>query len=302
MDNLHDVFSGLKSSVKGLRRFSVFLILTGIGLIVGTFLLRDPDESLGNIRIFMFLPGLGCFIIAIILRCIASVKAYKLQILVTDNVTAKVLQEAFELTEYLPGRAVAHDIIRKSDLIKRWDDRSGSDLVRGRYKGCNFEFSDIELTETITTVDHEGNTTVTVNELFKGQWIVLQTKTEIPGELRLREKARGERLKSNIETESIAFNNKFQIEAREGKETFFVLTPLFMEQITEASDAAKGRIYMYFSERQVQIAIYNSRNLFELSSRKKDHREMTSLLEYQRNEVKYITDIMDIILRNEKLF
>ncbi|MCL2108557.1 MAG: DUF3137 domain-containing protein [Oscillospiraceae bacterium] len=322
MNNFQDQFTTLKKSIKTLQTLTIPLAIVGILLCVGAVMLGDPEQTYKALVTLMFISGIAAIIGAVAVWAVAKNKEWKLKQLVSDNVTVGVLKDAFELHEYSPQRAVPHDLVYNSRLISGWSDYSGSDLVRGKYKGQNFMFSDIDLTETVTTTDTEGNSTTTTYECFKGQWIILEpaeNKTKISGELRLRSKGKSgggffgslkntrsvkvtKLPKSTIETESIAFNKQFQIEAKDGHETFLILTPLFMEQITEAETASGGKLFVYFSGRQIHIAIYNSRNLLEHCSRNKAHREIDSLREYQANEVKYITGIMDIFLQNDKLF
>ncbi|MCL2696680.1 MAG: DUF3137 domain-containing protein [Oscillospiraceae bacterium] len=299
---LQNEFSRLKSSVKGLKRFAAFFIFTGILLIIGTMYAGNTESLPTELRIFMIIAAMGSFITAVILHIIAVRKKWKLESFVTDNVTSLALSEVFELAEYAPNKGPAHSVIRNTGLIENWDNCYGSNMVRGRYKGISFEFSDIELTEEIVSEDADGKQSTSEHQRFKGQWLILETTGQIKSELRLRQKAHAKSAKSTIETENMAFNAKFQIESRDGLGTFMILTPLFMERIIQAKTLANGTTSIYFGGRQVHIAVQNNRNLFKLSPKKSAHGNIESLREYQRSEIRYITDILDVFLLCENLF
>ncbi|MCL2019824.1 MAG: DUF3137 domain-containing protein [Oscillospiraceae bacterium] len=305
MSQVHDNFSKYKSGVAALKLTSALFLAVGNFLIISAIYTGNEKTSLSLpelLRGIMLLLGFGTLVASIVLAIIATRKGWKLKELVTENVTKVVLSQAFELIEYAPKKALSHAVIEDTKLITDWDTRSGSDYIRGKYKGYGFEFSDIELSETVT-ITTDGETTITTyNEKFKGQWIILYTKKELPTVLRLRKKVKSVRMKSSVETENMAFNSKYQIEANDPHGAFLILTPHFMEKVTHADTLANGRTFVYFGGRKVHIAIYNKRNLFEFSARKKAHSSIDALMELQRKEVKYITDILDVFLSNESLF
>jgi len=216
--------------------------------------------------------------------------------LVAGSMVRDALSEAFELTSYEPECHIDRAQIEPTRLIEKWDDIFGSDLVRGTYKGVAFAFSDIILLET--TEDSDGDTQHKTK--FSGQWLVCTLQKEIPEPLRLREGRR----KSDMETENAAFNKKFQILTRDPHTAFYVLTPHFMDYILAMDRQADARTYLCFSGRQAHVAFHNKkRNLFEVNTRKLRNENDIALLRGQiKQEAKYMTDIIDELLRNQYLF
>ncbi|MDR0292639.1 MAG: DUF3137 domain-containing protein [Oscillospiraceae bacterium] len=300
---LQSEFNEHKRAIAGLRRKAVILVVVGILLIAGALCMGRFLKSKGAsaIAVLMFVAGTGDLFAAGYVRIGANRRDRKRRQFAKDTITAAALSEAFEDVEYAPDKAVSGSVIRTAGLIKRWDVQYGSDHVRGRYKGRVFAFSDVELMEEVETEDDEGRTKVSYYTCFKGQWIMIETNRDLPGELRLREREKGNRAKSNMETENVAFNAKYQIEAKDAHSAFMMLTPHFMEAIVRADILANGKTYIYFGGRYIHIAIHNNRNLFELS-KKNQHADIAAMRACQKNEVKYITDILDIFLLNTKLF
>ena len=97
-------------------------------------------------------------------------------------------------------------------------------------------------------------------------------------------------------------SGKFHIETSNPVSAFIILTPHFMEIIVDADRQAQGKTYMCFNEKQVHIALDNGRDLFEVVERKEVVQDISALRERHLSEIKYLTDIMDLILGNEKLF
>jgi hypothetical protein len=300
--NLQDEFVRLKNSAKSLKLFEVLFILAGIALIGGAAYAASNGSLPSELLVLMLVTGILCFLAAVILHIIAARRKIALRRLITDNITTLALSEVFALTEYAPNKGIAHGVIRNAGLIANWDNCYGGSYVRGLYRGIGFELSNTELTEIITTTDSDGNAGTTEQRRFKGQWLILETTKQIRAELRLRQKARAKSAKSTIETENMAFNAKFQIESADDLGTFMILTPHFMEKVMRAKTLANGTSSIYFGGRQVHIAIQNNRNLFELSQKKGARGGLEPLREYQRSEIRYITDILDVFLLCENLF
>ncbi|MCL2048636.1 MAG: DUF3137 domain-containing protein [Defluviitaleaceae bacterium] len=299
MSKIQADFSAYNRSITGLRWVARVLTLVGAALVVLASALGRAEMPNRGMQIILLISGFASLIIASVLRVLATRKSHKLEKLLADNVTALALAEVFDLDEYAPNSAISNNEICKAGLIKDWSERYGSDLVRGRYKGCKFSFSDVDLQKRVDEKTSRGAIDTTYHNRFKGQWIILETNKDIVGELRLRERLRTELAKSNAETENTQFNSKYQIEASDVHGAFMVLTPHFMEAVMRADFLANGRTFMYFGGRQVHIAIHNERNLFEPSRKERDIAEVQLR---QRREVKYITDILDIFLENKRLF
>jgi hypothetical protein len=266
---------------------TVFLVFGFISMIIlGTLF----GEFAGFTMFLFFAAGVGFSINA-------NIYKNKLKIIVSNNIIRSILENRMELTIYSPGNHIGADNIRFSGLVQqKWNRISGSDLVEGAYKGVNFSFSDIHLKHETGSGKNRK-----VQTRFKGQWLIVELKKEIPWSVELRHKSG--KVKSDIETENIEFNKTFQILTRDPHTAFYILTPHFMEYIKNAKRRSDSQMFMKFDRRHVHIALHSGRDLFEPFGKKLFAMENIANLRMQMTwDVNYITGIIDELLYNENLF
>jgi len=230
-----------------------------------------------------------------------GVKAAKykreLKCVVSNNIVRGALAEKFDVEMYAPGSHISSYDVRFSGLIQNWNKISGSDLIEGIYKGVKFHFSDIHL-------EHEKNSGKSKSRTtrFKGQWLIIDLKKEIPWFVELRHRG-AIKAKSDVETENIEFNRMFQIITKDPHTAFYVLTPHFIEYIIKAKRRANAEMYMKIIGKQIYIALHNGRDLFEPYGNNLFAEENIETLRMQmRWDVNYISGIIDELLHNENLF
>jgi hypothetical protein len=251
------------------------------------------------------------FVIALILCIVlyfeARKQVSKLKSMMGDGITLPLLREAFEIRKYEPNGHISENLVRSSYLVIGWHRISGSDFVEGSYKGVNILYSDVQLEREDSETDEDGHQTTTYVTLFNGQWLICDLGKELAASLKLIERKGGTKSnrvydssKSSIETESAAFNKKFRIETDDGHSAFYLLTPHFMERLTAADEAADSSTMFCFMDGKVHIALFSGRNSFDLKGIKLD--SLDSVRQKFRKDLKYITDILDELLQNDKLF
>jgi hypothetical protein len=240
-------------------------------------------------------PTLICFAVVIAAAGILNKKySTEAKDIISGGVAANLLNEAFDSVDYDPKGYVSAQEIRYSKLVSQWDSCDGSDLVKAVYNGVNITFSDITLT-------HESDDSTVTD--FQGQWIIIGLNKHLKAHLRLIER-KGTALferKSNLETENVEFNKKYQILADDPHTAFLILTPQFMEYIVRMDVKANARSYLWFNNDSVHIALHNKRNLFELGNAFKAE-NLFALRERFNGEIGYIKGIADELLKNVYLF
>ena len=247
-------------------------------------------------------------IIALLLLAICGVvyvRMFLLKIeikrLVGHNAVRNVLADVFELAEYSPVGFISQDEIEGTALIDyNWNSCLGSDFIRGNYRGVSFRLSDIRLVQQ----DSDPDGSQSIRTVFKGQWLIIELNRSLEGTLRLRErKVEGKGMKSDLETENVVFNRKYQILTTDPHTAFYILTPHFMEYIVNMDIQANARTFMSFTGDRVHIAFDNGRDLFE-TNEKEILRGMnvSQLREQMGREVSYMTALIDELLKNNYLF
>lgn len=216
-----------------------------------------------------------------------------------------VLSQVFEDLEYEKNGYIDGGLIKSVDMSFpfRFDDVIGSDHVRGTYRGVHVELSDIRLmtVSTYTATDKDGNprTEEKRKTVFQGQWLILDFHKELSADLCVFEG--GRKRSGQIETESTAFNEKFGISCDSAHDAFYILTPHMMEHLMTMDQRTGGNIYLHFlKEGKVHAAVNSGRDHFEAGSL--EYVKVSELLRRFRDEVWYVTDLIDTLLTVDTLY
>lgn len=297
---------------KNKKLFHIALALMGVMIIF--IILYLVTKSI----IFMVII-MAFFAADAIMIFLASNSSRKTAIFIKENVTRFVLSEVFTVEEYKPKASFSKKQIKEAALVNGWNTFNGNDYFKGKYKGRGIEFSDIHLEYVRTKKEKNGNETEIRETVFKGPWIILQHEGELTEPLRVMEKrylsysqkkeefarefAETILMKKDeeIETESVEFNKQFQIFGKDGHIAFYVLTPNFMEYLQAADKKAQGTTLLRFEHNSVTIAVHNEHNFFESNSGGR-RGTVEAMRRAWRDELKYLTDILDELLQNDYLF
>ncbi|MDR0949958.1 MAG: DUF3137 domain-containing protein [Lachnospiraceae bacterium] len=257
-------------------------------------------------------------VLVIVLRNIGRKKVLKLKDLMGSALTLPILREVFEVQEYRPNDHIPGEVVRTAGLVywgeiikRRFVESntliSGSDFVKGTYKGVNILYSDVLLQKEELVTNDEGKEEIKRETAFQGQWLICDFGKELAARLRLYERKGGTKWnrtndlsKSDVETENMAFNKKYRIVTNDGHTAFYLLTPHFMEQLLAADEAADSTTLFSFVDGKVHIALYSGRDSFELKGVKLN--DIENVRQKFRGELKQITGLMDELLKNDKMF
>lgn len=211
------------------------------------------------------------------------------------QIVTAALQEVFTQVEYRPQNHLSEAVVRNTDMGFPFDvDKiTGSDYVRGNYRGADIEMSDMQLINVTYTTDSKGRSRRQETTVFKGLWLICDFGKALSADLRLSERSAlfGKLAIGGIKTESEAFNQRFYIQSQSQHDAFYILTPHMMEYILSMDAKGGGDTYMRFlKEGKVHIAINSGRNAFEMGSLNTD---VAALRQKFVGEIRYVTDIID---------
>ena len=223
----------------------------------------------------------------------------RLKLLASDNITRIVLAEVFELEAYDPVGLLPKGEVAGAGLVESWNTISGSDLIKGRYKGIDFSFSDLRLSY-INETDQDAKVILR----FEGQWLIVGLAAELPSPLWLiARKGLGKLAKPDVETGNTAFDKAFRIKTQDPQAARHVLTPHFMDSLLRIGQKADAGVYVGFMGRQCNIALYSKRDLFEMKGVRLSGKNGIGQLRVKiGQDAKYITDILDELLVHGHLF
>lgn len=216
--------------------------------------------------------------------------------LLSDHLMPPVLKEIFDSARHAPFERLPDSIVNGIDLgLPTFNEISGSDYIRGTYRGLEVEMSDLHLVHherRRVRVNGKWKTKETRTTVFKGQWMVCDFGKELAADLLLCEKGLINLTKSSVETESAAFNKKFLILSQDGHSVFYILTPHMMEYILSMDAKGGGTTRMRFTrEGKVHIAIHNNRDAMQIKS--KDYNDLDRIRDQFCRDIRYLTDLID---------
>ncbi|MCL1828535.1 MAG: DUF3137 domain-containing protein [Oscillospiraceae bacterium] len=320
------IITAIKKKIKVFGWLAIAIIALGIILAIG--LSASLGEGGGPV---LFIAALA--VAAVFLIKWDSLRGIVKKIIKT-SFTAEIremLATAFELESYEPDGFFSPEQLRETHL-KSFDECSGSDLVKGKYKGVPFAFCDLLLTEEVDYTDKDGDSRTAKITQLEGQWIEFKLNKQTASAVYVAErieKVDSERkrkvnkakeltgLKTNLNygpyhfggkvqeayTDNDLFNKNFQIFTDDPHTMYYILTPHFMEYILAADEAADSRSEFCFTGDRVRIALTNKRNLFDLSgSEIKKSTDFDWVSDKFKSDLRFITDIFDALLKNEYLF
>ncbi len=258
--------------------------------------------------------GLGIFIIIVgsltavigFLMYKAPERRFKAQL--GNSLIPMVLGEMFDNVEYRHDGQIDNSIIYNTNMHFPFDfdEINAGDYFKAEYKGVGIEMCDLSLIEitTETTTDDDGNEHETErrDEVFKGQWIILDFHKELTADLCVFERTRNPLFRSKqLETENEAFNKRFGIACDNAHDAFYILTPHMMEHIMNMDDMAGAKTYMRFlTEGKVYIAFQSGRDHFEVGNLK--NANIDDLRSKFRGEIRYVTDLIDEFLSLDSMY
>jgi hypothetical protein len=295
------------AEIERLRRKSRTLFVAGfvvlgaaiVAVLIAAWVVGGGD----NLPPLALIPYSIVVIVSFILIFTGNGYKKKLKKFIGEHVIKSILGEFFEVESYDTASRIPEEIIKGTGLIGGWDHSRGSDHLIGSYKSRKIELSDITLYYEERTTDSDGDTHEREVIVFAGQWLICDFGKELPAKLRIREnlgKLTGGYSKDgdDLDTENVAFNERYQVLADDPHTAFYVLTPHFMERILALDEKAHGRLHLCFEGSRVHIAVGGG-DLLEVSTKSADYKNLDDLRSRFRGDIHYLTDLLDILFPEE---
>lgn len=239
-----------------------------------------------------------------------------------EYVAKPIIEERIEITEYDPSSMLNEKAIRASGIMPGYDRITGSDYIKGNYKGHQLVYCDLELEIEEQDRDSDGHTSTHWKTVYKGPFVRMPLGQEMKGYVEIKErrgvkKKKGfldnlfdsatkslgfESKESVVELENAAFNEQFEVKTTDEELAFYILTPQFMERIIEADQYALGYTNISFKDGVAYIAINNGRDSFEITKNMYSEKRLEQSRKDMQQDLIRITKILDEILEKEQLF
>lgn len=252
--------SALNEQTKMQKKSIPFFILGGISILLIIFDLEITP-------IFMII-GAILLVVGFVILGVASQRTQPFNQTFKKNVIEMLLKENYDKVSYEPRQSIPLQTFLKTGLTRNPDRWKGEDLVVGEKNGVKFEVSEFHLEDRHVRRDSKGNTYVTYETFFKGRFFIFEFNKNFNKELRIIEKGIlsldfGRKGLSKVETESIAFNKKFNVLTSDDQHAFYIITPVMLEEILRIETLFKGHIGLLFQGNKLYIAINDNKNTLE---------------------------------------
>ncbi len=222
------------------------------------------------------------------------IKAYKdfkkLSILYKKSFIEIELQKAILDCIYDAEKGFPEDIVFNSKILQKKDRYLSEDHIQGEINGKTFESADIHIQQR----RRSGKSTKLVTT-FQGRFFIIDFKQNfkesvyiIPSRTSLLKTYEG---MPRIDTESIIFNQKFDVYSKDNLSAFYLLNPRFMEKLLEFSKVAK-EVSFGFIEQKMYVAVDTRKDAFDI---KMFHPiDLTSFEDVQK-EVDLLNELISLI-------
>ncbi len=239
-----------------------------------------------------------------------------------EHVAKPIIAEKIDIIEYDPSSKLNEKAIRASGVMPGYDRITGSDYVKGSYKGHDLVYCDLKLEYEKEYRDNDGDTTTTWVTVYEGPFVRMPLGKEMKGYVKIKERKNPKKKKgfmddlfeaaakslgfeskeSVVELESTAFNEQFEVKTTDEEMAFYILTPQFMENIIKADEYAQGYTNISFKEGVAYIAINNGRDSFEIKKNMYSEKRLEQSRQEMKRDLNQILRILDEILEKEQLF
>lgn len=182
-----------------------------------------------------------------------------------------------------------HGLIRDGNTI------NSNDYISGTYKDIKFEQSDIEVKDIQNTSDGKE-----ILYIFNGRFFIFEFEKNFKYFLQIKESRAIISANQRIQVEDIEFNKKFLVKANSQQEAFYMLTPIFIENIKQIEKISKGRIMFSFIDNKLYIALDGHKGAFEPSVLKGVDEER--MYENIIDDIKVITNFVNELKLSSNLF
>lgn len=234
---------------------------------------------------FVVVFALKVFIVAPVLLMRGSRIQSKLNEVVAENLTRGVLQEVFEVETYSVHDHLGRDFVNKMKLIRGWNTVGGSNYVSGKYKGRGVTFSEIFLE------DNDRGEGGFCSELFEGPWIILEHGQTLPSPVWVISDKDKRKWEKSV---------RFSLVGANSSKVNWTMTPDFVKLLEYFHKELPKSNYITFYENKICIAIDCRRRLYYFTTR--DLKDINGLREEYRANTKYITDILDELIKIDSFF
>lgn len=251
----------LLAESKKYRNISIpFFVLGVLGFILGSFI-----YELNGIGFFI---GFVFLIIGIIIASLSGAKTKPFKEKFKSEIVKILFQDNYDDVKYSSKYHADIKEFLSTGLVSHPDRWRSEDHVEAKYKNVSFSVDEFTLERRHVTRDSKGNTRVTYVTYFHGRLFKFNFNKKFKDQLRIVEKTfagfdMAPKGFEKVETESLAFNKKFKIQATTKEHAFYIITSTMLEEILRIESLFGGSISLLYRDNSLYIAVNDNKNTLE---------------------------------------
>ena len=283
--------------LKKIRKYSLFGVISTVGMLILSFW-----------TLFILLPVaifLGAFWFYL---AVGSKERVNYQRAYKAYFVEKELEATFSELKYNHTSGLNPRVLAATGMVNLGDRFNSNDFATGRYKDVGFTQADVHIETEYT--DSEGHASYTT--IFKGRWMIFEFPKKFNFRLEVIEKgfrayqvpkgdAKTGRKFEKVQVESPEFNKMFKVWAEDGFETFYLLDPSLIDNITKLGEAYKGQMLLCFVDNRLYVGLNDKKDAFEPPNVFKKLDEATEKAKIKQ-DVGLITDFVDKLKLSKGIF
>jgi len=205
------------------------------------------------------------FIVIVLSLLILRVVFYlfkKLSIYFKTVFIKSIVKQELKGISYSPTSGFNRKIIYESGIVKRADKVESEDMIKGVIKHKTFMCSDIQLKNI-----YHSNNQKRVKTIFKGKMYIIDFEKPFSDDIFIIPSQQSVHFKYKdmikVKTESMLFNQTFDVYAKNKKAVFYYLKPKLIEKFSHLSKYAHS-VSISFKNNRLYIALNTKKDAFDL--------------------------------------
>ncbi len=211
------------------------------------------------------------------------------------------LRKAFGPDLHTEKMRIDQPFLESMDLLTgQWEECAIENFHEGSHRGTHFSAANVRLDHVYQRgTPQEGFETCT-EMVFKG--LVLRCETRIQAPSTINVHARSDISPRGVLTDNEAFNRRFCIAAEQEADAFYLLTPQFMEFLTQFEARIEGKLSGFRWEGDVFSLALETDYGFAAVAGDVDLRDLDAVRSSYIRSLREMGEMLDILLKNTPLF
>ena len=211
------------------------------------------------------------------------------------------LRKAFGPDLHTEKMRIDQPFLESMDLLTgQWEECEIENLHEGSHRGTHFSAANVRLDHVYQRDTPQDGYETCREMVFKGLVLRCETRIQAPSVINVH--TRSDSSPRGILTDNEAFDRRFCIEAEPEADAFCLLTPQFMEFLTQFEELIEGKLLGFRWEQDVFTLVLETDYGFAAVASNVDLSDLDALRSSYIHSLQAMGETLDILLENIALF